>query len=122
MCRTRLQDEGQIVDGMEAERFQVRAVLLAICKVNLSPRDVQCNGWSFESLARKVLYVFPLTIHIPDSLLKKDPYDERYDKNRNEQDLLRMRPGGVCLLCLRSRPMAICGKPPRNLVRDAHSL
>jgi hypothetical protein len=57
---------------MESERFHVRIVLLAICKVNLNPRDVQCNGWSFESLAREVLRIFPLTLNIPDSLPKKD--------------------------------------------------
>ena len=30
-----------LVDGIEGERFQVQAGLLAICKVNPSPRDVQ---------------------------------------------------------------------------------
>jgi len=39
---------GLFVDGIDDERFQVYAVLLAICKVNLSPLDVQWNGWLFE--------------------------------------------------------------------------
>ena len=41
------------VDGLERERFQVRDVLLAICKVNLNPLDVQWNSWWFETLARE---------------------------------------------------------------------
>lgn len=38
--------DGQIlVDGIDDERFQVYAVLLAVCKVNESRLDVQWNGW-----------------------------------------------------------------------------
>jgi hypothetical protein len=38
------------VDGIDGERFQVHTVLLAICKVNISPLDVQWNGRLFETL------------------------------------------------------------------------
>lgn len=38
---------------MSGERFQVYAVLLAICKVHPSPLGVQWNGWLFETLARE---------------------------------------------------------------------
>jgi hypothetical protein len=41
------------VDGIDGERFQVHAVLLAICKVNKSPLDVQWNGWLFDYLLSK---------------------------------------------------------------------
>jgi hypothetical protein len=41
------------VDGFDDERFQVYAVLLAVCKVNVHPLDVQWNGWLFEYLARE---------------------------------------------------------------------
>jgi hypothetical protein len=33
-----------LVDDNDAERFQVHALLLAICKVYESPRDVKWNG------------------------------------------------------------------------------
>ena len=41
------------MDGIGGERFQLHAGLLAICKVDLSPLDVQWNGWLFETLARE---------------------------------------------------------------------
>jgi hypothetical protein len=38
--------QGQtFVDGLSGEKFQLHAGLLAICKVCLSPLDVQWNGW-----------------------------------------------------------------------------
>lgn len=39
------------MDGINGERFQVYAVLLAICKVSLSVLDVQWKGWLFETFA-----------------------------------------------------------------------
>lgn len=39
------------MDGIGGERFQAHAVLLAICKVYLSPLDVQWNDWLFEAFA-----------------------------------------------------------------------
>jgi hypothetical protein len=41
------------VDGFDDEMFQVYTVLLAVCKVNVHPLDVQWNGWLFEHLARE---------------------------------------------------------------------
>ena len=38
--------QGQtFVDGLGGEKFQLHAGLLAICKVGLSPLDVQWDGW-----------------------------------------------------------------------------
>ena len=41
------------MDGIEGERFQVHAVLLAICKVGTSALDVQWSGWLFETLTHQ---------------------------------------------------------------------
>jgi hypothetical protein len=46
-------------------------------------------------------------MNIPDSLQKKDEYDERDKTDRNEQDILCMWQGGVSLLRLYSGPVAI---------------
>jgi hypothetical protein len=35
-------------DGINGERFQSQAALLAICKVDRSLLDVQWNGWLFD--------------------------------------------------------------------------
>ena len=40
------------MDGIDGKRFQVHAVLLAICKVTISLLDVQWNGWLFEILTQ----------------------------------------------------------------------
>ena len=41
------------MDGLDDKRFQAHAALLAICKVNKSPLDVQWNGWLFDYLLSK---------------------------------------------------------------------
>ena len=41
------------VDGLDGKRFQVHALLLAICKVHESLLDVQWNGWVVGYLPSK---------------------------------------------------------------------
>ena len=43
----------RFVDGIDGKKFQVHTVLLAICKVDNSPLDVQWNGWLFDDLLSK---------------------------------------------------------------------
>ena len=83
-------DGQSVVDGIDCKRFQVHALLLAICKVNKSPLDVQWNGWvvwlpsikeisdpgkdRLNDLDRTVgtLFVSQWIMNILNSLLKKD--------------------------------------------------